>query len=138
MGDQGQIWQVEATGGVLIPGEDGAIALPSGQLVSLMETIWNAPGPDGMVTRFRFVAPAINPETAPETGAIDFEMATADIAWLCQNFALDRVMTSGPLPAQIIVSLSDRAVPFGETAPDVVQYFEAFRVEDGACIWEMF
>ena len=138
MVDQGQIWQAQTDGGQVTPGEDVGIALPSGQVVTLLETIWNAPGPAGMVTRFRFLAPAINPETAPETGAVDFDTATGDVAWLCQNYALDRVMQSSPVPAQIIVSLSDRAVPFGETAPDSVQYFEAFRIENGACIWEVF
>ena len=133
MGDQGQIWLTQSAGGQVSPGDAAAIALPSGQAVTLIETIWNAPGPDGLVTRFRFLAPAIN----PDLGAVDFEMAAADIAWLCQNYALDRVVQMGPLPAQVVVSLSDRLVPFGETAPDAVQFFEAFRIENGTCIWEV-
>ena len=34
--------------------------------------------------------------------------------------------------------LLSRAVPFGEAAPDATQFFEAYRVEGDACIWEAF
>jgi len=34
--------------------------------------------------------------------------------------------------------LSDRAVPFGESAPDVTQFFESYRIENDVCVWEMF
>ncbi len=137
MGDQGNIWPVQDAGGQVVPGDDTAIELPSGQVVTLIETIWNAPGPEGLVSRFRFLAPAINPETAAETGVVDFDLAAADIAWLCQNYALERVVQMGPEPAQVVVSLSDRLVPFGETSPESVQFFEAFRIENGTCIWEV-
>lgn len=134
MEDQGDILRVEAMGGQVLPGEDAVISVPSGQVVTLQETIWNAPGPEGLVTRFRFVAPAIN----LETGGVDFETAAADIVHLCQTYALDRVVQMGPIPAQVVVSLSDRPLPFGETAPEATQYFEAFRIENGSCIWEVF
>jgi hypothetical protein len=42
------------------------------------------------------------------------------------------------VPQQVIISLSDTAVPFGESAPEATQFFEAFAIRDGACIWEMF
>lgn len=134
MGDHGQMWQAEVAGGQSVPGDAAAILLPSGQTVTLVETIWNAPGPQGLVTRFRFLAPEIN----PETGSVDFMAAADDIAWLCQNFALERVVQTGPLPSQVIVSLADRELPFGETVPEATQYFEAFRIENGSCIWEVF
>lgn len=134
MGDLGQLWQAEAGGGQSVPADAAAIVLPSGQTVTLVETIWNAPGPQGLVTRFRFLAPEIN----PETGSVDFTAAADDIAWLCQNFALERVVQTGPLPSQVIVSLADRDLPFGETVPEATQYFEAFRIENGSCIWEVF
>ncbi|NEY91455.1 DUF6497 family protein [Tabrizicola oligotrophica] len=134
MGDQGQIWQVQSGGGQTVPGDGLAVSLPSGQTVTLVESIWNAPGPMGLVTRFRFLAPEIN----PATGSVGFDLAAQDIAWLCQNYALERVMTNGPLPAQVIVSLEDRPVAFGEADPEATQFFEAFRIEDGSCIWEVF
>lgn len=134
MGDQGQIWQVETGAGRVEPGNGLTLALPSGQVVTLIETIWNRAGPVGLVTRFRFLAPAIN----PETGTVPFEVASEDIAWTCQNFALAKVAEFGPMPSQIIISLEDREVPFGEADPEALQFFEAFRIEDGACIWEVF
>ncbi|MDH5531341.1 MAG: DUF6497 family protein, partial [Paracoccaceae bacterium] len=33
---------------------------------------------------------------------------------------------------------SDRVVPFGESDPEATQYFEAFSIADGTCIWEAF
>ena len=80
----------------------------------------------------------VRPEINPETGSVDFLAAADDIAWLCQNFALSRVTDEGPIPSQIIISLEDRPVPFGEAAPDATQFFEAFALQDGTCIWEMF
>lgn len=134
MGDHGQIWQAEAGDGRIVSGDGLTLALPSGQTVTLMETVWNTMGPVGLVTRFRFLAPAIN----AQTGTVPFEAAAEDIAWLCQNFAVERVVSFGAPPSQVIVSLEDRPVPFGEADPDATQFFEAFRIEDGACIWEVF
>ncbi len=111
---------------------DAPIRVPSGQSVTLQDVIWNAPGPAGLVVRFRFVAPAI------AGGAVDFETASGDMAHLCETYALSRIPGTGPKPEQVIISLAAAAVPFGEAAPDVTQFFEAYRVEDGACIWEVF
>ena len=102
--------------------------------VTLIDVVWNAPGPEGLAARFRFLAPAI----AREGGTVGFEDASADMAWLCENFALSRIAALGPAPGQIIISLSDRPVPFGEADPEATQFFEAYRLENGACIWEVF
>lgn len=134
MGDQGQIWQAESGGGRVVPGDGLVLALPSGQTVTLIETISNAPGPMGAVARFRFLAP----EIAAEGGTVGFDTAAEDMLWLCQNYALARVAEFGPLPSQIIISLEDRPVPFGEADPDATQFFEAYSIENGACIWEVF
>lgn len=123
--------EAEAPG--LIPAE-GALSVPSGQEISLEDVVWDAPGPGGLTVRFRFVTPAIGRAAA----TVDFDTASADMAWLCQNYALPRLPATGPQPSQIVISLSDRAVPFGEADPEATQFFEAYRVEDGACIWEMF
>jgi len=125
---------VEAEGPQVIAGEDAVVVVPSGQDVRLLEVVLNAPGPDGVAARFRFVAPAI----AKDGGEIDFETASADMAHLCQTYALPKLAELGPVPPQIIISFSDRAVPFGEAAPDATQFFEAYRVEGDACIWEAF
>lgn len=121
-------------GEVVLTGDAAAIAVPSGQAVTLQDVIWNAAGPNGLTLRFRFLAPQI----ARETGDVDFETASADMLALCQTFALPRLAELGPQPQQIIISLADRVVPFGETSPDATQYFEAYSIENGTCIWEMF
>lgn len=118
----------------VIPGTDDAIAVPSGQIITLQDVIWNAPGPFGLVARFRFVAPSI----ARGDNAVDFATASVDMMHLCQTYALSRVADLGPVPSQIIISLASVPVPFGESAPDVTQFFEAYRVEDQTCIWEQF
>ncbi|MFD1809399.1 DUF6497 family protein [Gemmobacter lanyuensis] len=102
--------------------------------MTLQDVIWNAAGPNGLTLRFRFLAPQI----AREAGDVDFETASADMLALCQSFALPRLAELGPQPQQIIISLADRVVPFGETSPDATQYFEAYSIENGTCIWEMF
>jgi len=118
----------------VIPGDDALIAVPSGQAVTLMDVIWNAPGPLGLTARFRFLAPAIA-RSAPQ---VDFAMATADMLHLCQTYALGRIAEFGPAPAQVIISMSDMRVPFGEAAPDATQFFEAYSIDGDACIWEVF
>ena len=57
---------------------------------------------------------------------------------LCDSFALPRTDGMVPAPQQIVISFAGAAVPFGEAAPDVVQFFESYRIENGACVWEVF
>jgi Family of unknown function (DUF6497) len=123
--------QVQTDGAQAAAGDDTPITVPSGQVVTLQEVVWNAAGVAGLTLRFRFVAPAIAAD-------VDFEAAYADMQALCQTYAIPRMADFGPQVQQIVISLADRAVVFGETAPDVVQFFEAYRVEDGTCIWEIY
>ena len=125
---------IEAEGPTVIAGAGETVPVPSGQQVSLLDVVLDAPGPEGLAARFRFVAPAI----AKDGGTVDFETASADMAHLCQAFALPRMVETGVAPAQIIISFSDRPVPFGEAAPEATQFFEAYRIEGDACIWEAF
>jgi hypothetical protein len=126
--------RVQAEGTQALPGDPAAITLPSGQVARLQDVVWNAPGPDGLTLRFRFIAPAIS----QQGGTVDFETAAADMLWLCQTYALPRVPVTGPRPSQIIISLADRDLPFGQAAPDATQFFEAYGLEDGQCIWTAF
>jgi hypothetical protein len=103
------------------------VAVPSGREVTFLDVITNAPGTEGSTARFRFVAPGL------QAG----EDASDDMQALCETYALPRIGGMVPEPQQIIIVLSDRAVPFGETAPDAVQFFEAYRPQDATCIWEL-
>ncbi len=110
------------------PGD--AIQVPSGRDLRLIEIITNAPGPEGATARFRFLAPGLTEADIP-TSADDMQA-------LCDSFALSRIEGMVPQPQQIVISLAGEEVPFGEAAPDVVQFFEAYRVEDGLCVWSPF
>lgn len=121
-------------GTVVLTGSAQALSVPSGQPVTLQDVIRSEDGPLGAALRFRFVAPQI----ARAGGSVDFETASADMVDLCQRFALPKVSELGGAPRQIIISLAAAEVPFGEAAPEVTQFFESFRVENGTCIWEMF
>ena len=114
--------------------EDVSVVVPSGQPITLQETVWGQPGPEGLTMRFLFVAP----EIARDGGSVPFEVATEDMRWLCENYALPRIANPGPAVAQIIISLSDRPVPFGQPAPEATQFFEAYGIEGNSCIWEVF
>ena len=111
------------------------VPVPSGQPVTFLDAIWNEPGPAGLTARFRFVAPQI----AQQGGTVDFDTASADMEDLCNTYALPRIeTTTGPRPAQVVISLSDRPVEFGVISPDATQFFEAYSIVDGACVWEAF
>lgn len=113
---------------------EDALTLPSGQKVTLIEVLTNIPGSDGLAIRYRFLAPQI----ARDTGTIDADTAGDDMDWLCNTYALPRLPKNGPQPAEIIISMSDMNVPFGEDHPEATQFFNSYKVEDGACQWEMF
>lgn len=107
------------------------IEVPSGQPITLLEVILNEPGTEGATARFRFLAPEITPEG-------DFDAAVADMQHLCDTYALQRIAGTVPMPQQIVISLSDREVGFGQSDPDATQFFEAFSIDTGICVWEPF
>lgn len=105
----------------------------SGQRVTLSEILLDE-NPGELWVRFRFLAPDI----APGPDAIDADVAAADMQALCDDLAVPYLIGNGIEPARIVVSLSDRHVPFGQPDPDATQFFELFSLQDGACIWEEF
>lgn len=115
-------------------GIDDPIPVPSGQTVTYVDTISDAAGPSGLTVRFRFLAPAI----ARDGGTITPEAAQADMLALCRTYALPRIASTGPQPQQIVISLSDRPVEFGIPDEVATQFFDAFGIEDGDCILELF
>ncbi|MCU0908542.1 MAG: DUF6497 family protein [Rhodobacteraceae bacterium] len=106
------------------------VVLPSGQTVTLQETLRDTAGPAGLTDRFRFLAPWL--------AGVAYEDIAPDIQWLCDTVALPRVASSVPPPVQVVLSVSDRPVPFGASDPDATQFFESFTVTDGTCVVELF
>ncbi len=120
-------------GDVAIEGSDDLIPVPSGQAVVLQDVVWNVIGARGFTLRFRFVAPEIR-----AGGSVDFDTAVRDMQALCADYARPRATDFRGVPAQIVISMAEKPVAFGETLPDVVQFFEAFRIEGDTCIWEIY
>lgn len=109
---------------------EAVIELPSQAEVTLLDVITNIPG-QGLTYRFRFLAPHILSD-------LDFESTMTDMQFLCDSYALPRLSTIGPVPSQIVITLLDQPVPFGEISPEVVQFFEAYRPDTDRCVWENF
>ena len=113
--------------------EPVTVEVPSGQPLTLAEILTDR-NPGELWLRFRFVAPGIS----RDGGAVAADAAASDMDWLCENLALPYLGQHDLAPARIVISFSDRAVPFGQPAPDATQFFEAYRLENGRCIWEEF
>ncbi|CUH99652.1 DUF6497 family protein [Leisingera aquaemixtae] len=116
-----------------------AIAVPSGQLVTLAEVLLDeAPGQPGqppqLWARFRFLAPQI----ARGTGTVSYDTAAPDMDHLCGSLALPYLAEHGMTAARVVISLSDRELPFGAQDPEATQFFEAYRPDGAACMWEAF
>jgi len=109
-------------------------AVPSGQPVTLVERLDDPEGPAGLTWRYRFLAPAI----ARDTGTVALDAALTDIDALCATIAVGEANAADVPPAQVVLTLMDRLIPFGQPAPEATQYIEAYRVEDGLCVWEGF
>lgn len=107
------------------------ITVPSGQPVTFFESLLDRPA-TGLTARFRFVAPEL-----PQTLTIlSYDELEADMAYLCDTYALPRI--ASPVPSMIVISLSERETIFGAVEPDVAQVFEAYRPADTICEWEAF
>lgn len=110
------------------------VDVPSGQPVSLVEVLLDdAPG--ALWARFRFLAPRIGPPEG-EGDAVPYELAGPDMDHLCAAVALPYLAHHGIEPVRIVISLADRPIEFGASDPDATQFFETYRPENGACIWE--
>ena len=87
--------------------------------------------PGALWARFRFVAPQIAEQTTQEASA-------TDIDFLCAKLAVPYLTHHALAPERVVISLADRDLPFGSTAPEATQFFETYRVDDGVCVWEGF
>lgn len=104
------------------------IALPSGLGVQVQDVIFEE---DPAVSRFRFVAPDLG-----KAGS-DYADVREDFFWLCDRMILP-TLSDAQRTGEIVVSIADRPVVFGQITPEATQYFEMFRVANGTCIWEDF
>ncbi|MEJ6397673.1 DUF6497 family protein [Yoonia sp. 208BN28-4] len=106
------------------------VVVPSGLSIVLQE-IRLEEEPRKMA-RFRFVAPAI------KGGAVAFADLVDDVDFLCAEVVLPGLADNGWTDGNVVISLAEVPTEFGTPAPDITQYFQPYRVVDGACIWEPF
>lgn len=96
-----------------------------------MQEIITEDGGNGAVTRLRYVTDGF----APDDMAPD--VALGDMVFICQTKVLPDL--TAPVDGQtVIISLADRAAPFGVIDSSVAQIFEVFTILDATCIWEAF
>jgi len=108
-----------------------AIDVPSGQPVELQEVLVDQMGGETWL-RFRFVAPQIG----RDGGSIGYDLAGSDMTALCDTLAIPYIAEYALTGDVIVISLADRAVEFGTADPETTQFFEAYRLKNGTCIWE--
>lgn len=127
-----------------LPETGAPVPLPSGHAVIFHDMIEDAPrnGSSTNTVRFRFVAPQIGGDAA-----LPYEDVAADMDLLCQEVAAPGLESRTMLrdagagsakDLRIVISMMEQPVAFGETTPGIRQYFEAYSLEDGRCIWEAF
>lgn len=119
-----------ATAGDLATGAD-IPSVPSGHDLYLQEIVFEDRQDHSRVVRYRYVMPILLQD-------VDFFEVEADFLYLCETRALRDLKDSGENVDQIIVSFADRELEFGATSTLATQFFEAYRVENGSCIWEGF
>ncbi len=101
--------------------------LASGRVATLIETIWES-GSEGTLGRYRFLVAAIANE------ALSLAEVEADLLQLCREQAIPAAQVEGRTADQLVISMSAEAIAFGDTRPDVPQYFETFALQDGDCM----
>lgn len=123
------MWRALVLVGVLMPVAASAqsVTLASGLEVTLMEVLIEE-GP-ARLARFRYLAPAIDPAGQ----GLDYAATAPDMAELCASHALPALAAEGQTVAEIVISLSDRPVAFGEISPDATQFFEPFTISASGC-----
>lgn len=111
--------------------QEERLVLPSGLEARLQEVLQQDGGDGRPVLRFRFVAPGFDAQAG-------LDAVSADLAHLCNSYALPNAPEVDLTEATIIVSMGSRPTQFGVPDPEARQVFEAYRVENGTCIWEVF
>ena len=111
---------------------EGPLEVPSRQEVTLLEAFYEEQEGGAIWLRLRFVAPRIG--SGP--GELGFDVVEWDMLHLCEALGIPWAEAGGA--ELIVVSFASAPVEFGEADPDVAQFFEAYRPENGDCMWEEF
>ncbi len=116
---------------VMAAAQEPVIA-PSGISLTLHEVLTEEqPFSGEQLVVVRLLAPAI---ASPVLAA----NLQADMEWACAEWGLPASDALSSAADQIIVELMAAPVARGEPAPEIRQFFETYRPENGLCIWELF
>lgn len=119
---------VAGAGGASADG--GTTMLPSGAEAALHDVMVDA---DTQALRLRFVVPQLG-----EDYGADPDSVLADMIALCEKHGTALRAEHGADWQGVIITLMAKPVEFGAMDPDTVQFFDAFTVENGRCIWDEF
>jgi hypothetical protein len=100
---------------------------PSGVMPTLFDQVWEA---EAGIARFRFLR--------ADLATVGQGAVAEDFQWLCDQVALPALTSSGWAAQVIVISISDREMALGQIDPGATQFFEGYRLTDGACIWDPF
>lgn len=113
-----------------VRGQEGAPTVPSGLDLTLFEWFLEDQ-PNGQVwARYRFVAPDLQ--------SSDYDRVASDFPILCDSFVLPELQRQGAHVEMVVLSYADQAFDFGQTRPEVVQFFESYRIDGANCVWEVY
>lgn len=127
------VWTIVAAGGALYgaattaTGQEEAPAVPSGISLSLQEILVEGDA-GGRLARFRYVALDLD--------SYGFGGVEGDFPVLCSDVVLPWAAAQPEAVGRVVISMAAAPVEFGSVAPDVTQFFEVFRLDQAACIWE--
>jgi hypothetical protein len=110
--------------------------LPSGLTIWPFEMLWEDHPEAGETGEVWLVLRFIAPEIARDLGRYKFTEVAPDIDHVCETLGRPLVEQTGGGVAQVLVTISDRALPRGLRDPEATQFMSAYRLESGACIWE--
>ncbi|MGR3571705.1 DUF6497 family protein [Brevirhabdus sp.] len=115
------------------------IAVPSGQPVELLEAVVEEHEQEAWLI-LRYLAPQIVRDGGGGNG-FDHEASAPDLDYLCNSEGVrefDARARQGAQIHQVVVTMLNRPLERGTSDPDVIQFNEAYRVEDGACMMEFY
>lgn len=110
-----------------------ALSLPSGQPVSRLDILFEdhpETGENWLVLRF------LTPQIARDPGLVSYGQAAPDMDYLCAEIGLNAAQSFGDDVDVVVVVFLDQPLGRGVTNAAVTQFMSAYRLIDGACIWE--
>ena len=108
------------------------VAVPSGAPMMLYDVRLEVEPQE--VARFRFVSAAIDPAGEGRT----FGDLVDDLQFICEQVVVPSLAANDWAGEAVVISVSSRETEFGVYDDSITQFFQPYRIADGACMWEEF